>query len=181
MSNYIISTERLGLREWLDADTVPCVKMNQDKDVMEFFPAPMTEEETRLMIKRIHHRFEKSGYGFYAVEKKSTNEFIGFTGFGIPSFESFFTPCVEIGWRLKKEEWGRGYAAEAASACIKYGFENLDLNKIVSFTSVLNLKSEKVMQKIGMNKIGEFDHPFIDKDNRLCRHIVYEKKYPTIQ
>src|SRR5882724_325300 len=123
MSNYIISTERLGLREWLDADTVPCVKMNQDKDVMEFFPAPMTEEETRLMIKRIHHRFEKSGYGFYAVEKKSTNEFIGFTGFGIPSFESFFTPCVEIGWRFKKEEWGRGYAAEAASACIKYGFE----------------------------------------------------------
>jgi ribosomal-protein-alanine N-acetyltransferase len=176
MSNYIISTERLGLRKWIDADTDPCIKMNKDKDVMEFFPATMTEEETRAMIKRIHIRFEKSGFGFYAVEKKSTNEFIGFAGLGIPSFESFFTPCVEIGWRFIKEEWGRGYAAEAAGACLKYAFEILALDKIVSFTSVLNLKSERVMQKIGMNKIGEFDHPFMDKENRLYRHVVYERR-----
>ena len=171
---YIISTERLGLREWKGSDVDPCVAMNLDKEVMKYFPAIMNEEETRAMLKRIHARFSESGFGFYAVEKKSNNEFIGFTGFGIPVFESFFTPCVEIGWRFKKAEWGRGYATEAASACLKYGFENLLFDKIVSFTSVLNLNSERVMQKIGMKKIGEFDHPFIDATHRLCRHVVYE-------
>lgn len=173
---YIISTERLGLREWTGADIDPCVAMNMDQEVMKYFPAIMNEEETRAMLKRIHTRFSESGFGFYAVEKKSNNEFIGFTGFGIPAFESFFTPCIEIGWRFKKEAWGRGYATEAANACLKYGFKTLLFDRIVSFTSVLNTNSERVMQKIGMKKIGEFDHPFIEKDNRLCRHVVYEIK-----
>ncbi|MBS1598164.1 MAG: GNAT family N-acetyltransferase [Bacteroidetes bacterium] len=172
--NFIIETERLGLRQWIDADTGPCIEMNRDPEVMKFFPAIMNELETGAMIKRIHHRFEKSGFGFYAVEEKSTNQFIGFTGFGIPPFESFFTPCIEIGWRLKKEVWGRGYATEAAKACVQFGFEKLSFDRITSFTSVLNINSEKVMQKIGMKKIGEFDHPFLEKENKLCRHVLYE-------
>jgi len=174
MDNYIISTKRLGLRKWIEEDVSACIDMNKDPEVMKYFPETMTDLETMAMISRIRQRFEKSGFGFYAVEKKSTKEFIGFTGFGIPSFDSFFTPCIEIGWRFKKDEWGNGFATEAATACLQFGFEKLEFEKILSFTSVLNLKSETVMQRIGMKKIGEFDHPFIEKGNRLCRHVVYE-------
>ena len=174
MGAYIISTERLGLRRWIDSDANPCIEMNKDKEVMKFFPKAQTAEETLAMIERIRSRFEENDFGFYAVEKKSTREFIGLTGFGIPNFESFFTPCIEIGWRFKKEEWGRGYATEAANACIEYGFNILAFDKLVSFTSTLNINSEKVMKRIGMNKIGEFNHPLIETDNRLCRHVLYQ-------
>jgi ribosomal-protein-alanine N-acetyltransferase len=111
----------------------------------------------------------------FAVEKLATEEFIVFTGFMVSTFESFFTPCIEIGWRIKKQHWGKGYATEAAKACLHYGFRTLQFGKVYSFTSITNLKSEKVMQKIGMVKAGEFDHPNIPHDNPLCRHVLYKK------
>jgi ribosomal-protein-alanine N-acetyltransferase len=174
MSQFIFSTERLNLRRWIDSDNLPCVEMNKDREVMKFFPKTQTADETLAMIKRINARFEENGFGFYVVEEKSTKDFLGFTGFGIPAFESFFTPCVEIGWRFKKDAWGRGYATEAAAGCLRYGFETLQFDKIVSFTSVLNTNSEKVMQRIGMIRVGEFNHPLIESANILCRHVVYE-------
>jgi len=92
----------------------------------------------------------------------------------VTTFGSFFTPCVEIGWRIKKEDWGNGYATEAAKACLNYGFKILQFDKVYSFTSTINLRSEKVMQEIGMVKAGEFDHPDIPPDNPLCRHMLYK-------
>ena len=174
MNSYVISTERLFLRKWLESDSEPFTKMNSDPDVMEYFPQLSTAAETMAMIKRINIAFEKNGFGLWAVENKITKEFLGFTGFMIPQFESFFTPCIEIGWRFKKESWRQGFATEAAKACLNYGFDNLGFNKIVSFTSTLNYKSEKVMQRIGMNYIAHFDHPKIEKENSLCRHVLYE-------
>ena len=112
----------------------------------------------------------------YAVEKRSTNEFIGYTGFMIPDFVSFFSPCVEIGWRIKREEWNKGYATEAAKACLGYGFDKLKFDEVYSFTSILNLPSEKVMQKIGMMKLSEFAHPKLSLDHPLSPHVLYKYK-----
>ena len=173
---YIITTERLGLRKWSDDDFLPFAKMNKDKAVMEYFPSVLTDEETTAMISRIKAHFDKHGFGLFALEKLSTKEFIGYTGFMVPSFESFFTPCIEIGWRLRKEDWGKSYATEAAKACLYYGFETLRFNKIYSFTSTINLRSERVMQAIGMIKEGECDHLKIALDHQLCRHVLYSIK-----
>ena len=97
----------------------------------------------------------------------------------IPRFESYFTPCVEIGWRLSKENWGNGYAIEAAKACIQFGFDILQIEKIVSFTSVYNQRSEIVMKRIGMEYNGIFEHPMIDKSHFLCNHVLYSIKNPN--
>ena len=125
-------------------------------------------------MQRIKLHFQKNDFGLFAVENKLTEQFIGFTGFNILAFESFFTPCVEIGWRYKKEVWGNGFATEAASACLRYGFEDLKFDKIVSFTSTLNKNSERLMRRIGMIYVTEFDHPNIEKENILCRHVLYQ-------
>jgi ribosomal-protein-alanine N-acetyltransferase len=180
MADYIISTERLGLRRWLDTDIQHFIAMNQDVYVMKYFPALLTQNETIAMIARIRQGFEANGFCLYAVELKATGEFIGFTGFSIPRFESFFTPCVEIGWRYKQSAWGKGYATEAASACLQYGFTTLGLQTVYSFTAAINLPSEKVMQKIGMAKVGEFNHPNIEEDNALCRHVLYKIDNPEL-
>ena len=174
MNPFIIATERLILRKWKESDVRPFAEMNADPEVMRYFPNTFSEVETRSMVQRIQSLFDRKGYGLFAVEHKATGQFIGFTGLSIPTFESFFTPCVEIGWRYKKEAWGKGYATEAASACLTYGFETLQLQKIVSFTSPLNVNSEKLMRRIGMKYSGDFDHPLIPKDHRLCRHVLYE-------
>ena len=179
MNPYVISTARLGLRQWTDADIQPFAEMNADATVMRYFPAILTPEETSGMIKRIRQGFETNGFGFYAVELQSTKEFIGFTGFSIPRFESFFTPCIEIGWRYKQSAWGNGYATEAASACLQYGFTVLGLPTVYSFTAAINLPSEKVMQRIGMAKVGEFSHPNIEEGNILCRHVLYKIDRPV--
>jgi [ribosomal protein S5]-alanine N-acetyltransferase len=174
MTSYIFSTERLGLRRWIDSDIEPFTDMNKDAEVMKYFPKTLTDTETLAMVERIKSGFDKNNFGLFAVEVKSTNQFIGFTGFSIPTFDAFFTPCIEIGWRYKKEAWGRGFATEAADACLQYGFENLAFTKIVSFTSTVNVNSEKVMKRIGMTYAADFEHPKIEKDNILCRHILYE-------
>lgn len=174
MTFDIISTERLILRRWLPADIGPFAGMNEDEEVMKYFPKKLSTDESIAWVERNNLNFAKNQFGLYAVEHKQTNEFIGFTGFAVPTFDSFFTPCVEIGWRFKKEIWGQGLATEAATACIAYGFNTLQFDKIVSFTSLLNVKSQNVMKRIGMTAIGEFDHPKIDKDDRLCRHVLYQ-------
>ncbi len=107
MIKHIIQTERLGLRKWIDADFIPFTEMNKDSQVMEYFPKILTDVETNELIKKINKHFDKYGFGLFAVEKLATKEFVGFTGFMIPTFESFFTPCIEIGWRITKQDWGK--------------------------------------------------------------------------
>jgi RimJ/RimL family protein N-acetyltransferase len=171
-------TERLRFREWRAEDIAPFAAMNADEKVMEFFPSAMTVEETENMIKRFNDHFALHGFGLYAVETKADNQFIGFIGLAVPRFEMYFTPCVEIGWRLTKESWGNGFATEGAKACLDLGFNELGLSEIYSFTSVHNHRSEKVMQRIGMQKSGEFEHPNLAKEHWLNLHVLYkiEKK-----
>ncbi|WED43924.1 GNAT family N-acetyltransferase [Legionella cardiaca] len=171
----ILTSERLIIREWQERDTDAFIAMNADKRVMEHFPAILTAEETIAMIERINTHIRQHGFGLWAAQLKESKEFIGFIGLNIPSFSAHFTPCVEIGWRLAWPFWGRGLATEGAKAVLEYGFKKLQLNEIVSFTALSNLRSQRVMEKIGMthNENDDFDHPNLSLEHHLSRHVLY--------
>ncbi len=145
---------------------------------MEFFPETLSPEESADSYKRINAFMEQKGFGLFAAEEKETQEYIGFIGFNQPAFSSDFTPCIEIGWRLHRRFWNRGFATEGAKACLEYGFSILDFNEIVSFTSLLNTKSINVMKKIGMTFHGEFEHPNVEWGHRLRKHLLYKISKP---
>ena len=176
MKEYIFTSERLGFRNWLDEDLPTFAALNSDPVVMEYFPKTLNKEQSQSMVCRMKKHFEDHGYGLYAVDKLENSEFIGFIGFMKPSFDAYFMPCTEIGWRLKKAAWNKGYATEGAKRCLEFGFEELKLSKIYSFTATPNIKSERVMQKIGMQKIGEFEHPGIENGNWLKTHVLYKSE-----
>lgn len=171
-----IETSRLRLRDWQEADFEPFSRMNADEEVMRYFPKALSKEKSDAFAQAIIAEIKEFGFGLYAVEVKEANEFIGFIGFHRATFESDFTPCIEIGWRLKKEAWGRGYATEGAKACLQYGFEELGFDEIFSFTADINEPSKHVMRKIGLQFIKEFDHPRVDKDSSLLKHVLYHIK-----
>ena len=169
----IFETERLTLRKWKKEDTIPFIEMCADPGVMKYISTLHTPEETRMTIRRIRDHFRKYGFGLYALEKKDSKAFIGFTGFMVPNFEHYFTPCIEIGWRIKTMEWNKGYATEAAVACLNYGFNKLSFKKVHSFTSIHNKASQRVMQKVGLKNIGSFFHPMLPHDHFLREHVLY--------
>jgi RimJ/RimL family protein N-acetyltransferase len=170
-----IRTDRLLLRRWGPEDREPFAAMNADPRVMEHFPALLSREESDAAAARIEAHFERHGFGLWAVEVVGVAPFAGFIGLNTPRFEALFTPCVEIGWRLAAEHWGRGYATEGARAAVAFGFESLLLHEVVSFTAVGNLASRRVMEKIGMMRDagGDFDHPLVPPGHRLSRHVLY--------
>ena len=170
-----LTTARLLLRRWRDDDLVPFAALNADPEVMEHFPAPLTREQSDAMVGRIEAAFEEHGYGLWAVE--DATGFVGFTGLAWQTFASPFTPALEVGWRLARSAWGQGYATEAATAALTHGFEHVD--SIVSLTAVPNVRSQAVMQRIGMRLDGEFDHPRIEKGHRLERHVIYRADRQT--
>lgn len=172
--SYLFTSPRLGFRNWKDSDYEAFANMNQDPEVMRFFPEPLKPEETKGLIDRIQQHFDEYGYTFYAVDHLVDDEFIGFIGMVRATFESHFTPCNEIGWRLRKEYWGTGLATEGAKACLEHGFSTLGFDEIYSFTATTNHPSENVMKKIGMTKVDEFDHPKLPADSPLLRHVLYK-------
>jgi len=169
----IFSTDRLLISHLEAAHFEDFLKMNQDEEIMKYYPNLLSKQETIDFFDRVNNHFKQHGFSFYAVSLKSTQQFIGCTGFMIPTFEAYFTPCVEIGWRYQKEYWGKGYATEGANACLKYGKEQLKFKEVVSMTSVQNKKFEAVMQKIGMQKQGNFLHPKLDQAHWLSEHVLY--------
>lgn len=171
---YKFKSKRLGFRKWKEEDLEPFFKMNADKEVMEFYPKTLTRFESDEFVTKINRMFKDFDYGLYAVDELETKEFIGYVGFWNVTFESEFTPFIEIGWKIKKEKWGQGFATEGAKECLKFGFNNLKLTEIYSLTSKLNLKSERIMQKIKMEKVAEFEHPEIQEGNPLKTHILYK-------
>jgi RimJ/RimL family protein N-acetyltransferase len=170
-----IETERLLLRRWKSKDWMQFALINADPEVMEHFPAPLTPEQSDQLVRRIDRQFEEIGFGLWAVEIKWVHKFIGFCGLSVPSFQTHFTPAVEIGWRFAKDQWGSGYATEAAKAVLDFGFEEADLDQILSWTVPANRRSRQVMERLGMERAPEldFDHPRLLHDDRLRKHIVY--------
>lgn len=176
-----LHTERLILRQWRAADREPFVRMNQDPAVMEHFPALLSSAETEAAVGRIEAHFARHGFGLWAAERRDTGQFIGYIGLAVPRFEAAFTPCVEIGWRLAREHWGNGFATEGAREAIKCAFQKLDLAEIVSFTVPANIRSRRVMEKLGMTHDSreDFDHPSIAEGDPKRRHILYRLKNPV--
>ena len=151
--------------------------MNADPNVMEFFLNSLSSEESFAFYQRIQNEFQTCGFGLYAVERKEDHDFMGYTGLHQITFDVDFALGIEIGWRLAHEYWGQGYAPEAATACLEYTRNKTDIKELFSFTSLLNQRSERVMQKIGMERIREFDHPLVPGEHPLCRHVLYHIKF----
>lgn len=170
-----IETDRLLLRRWRDGDREPFARMNADPTVMEHFSGLLSRSESDRLMDNIEAHFERHGFGLWAAELRTTGDLIGFIGLAVPRFEASFTPCVEIGWRIDAGFWGRGLATEGARAVVRHGFEVLRLNEIVSFTVPANMRSRRVMEKLGMthNSQDDFDHPNLAAGHPLSRHVLY--------
>ncbi len=166
-------TARLRLRQWRDTDRAPFAAMNADPRVREFFPTLMTSAESDAMVDICQRHIEERGFSFWAVERRDTGAFVGMTGLSIPGDALPCAPCVEIGWRLAHAHWGQGYASEAARGALQVGFEELGLDEIVSFTAVPNVRSAAVMERLGMQPDGRFEHPAIPAGHALREHLLY--------
>ncbi len=173
--NPILRSSRLILRSWRDNDLPAIARMNADPRVMEFMPALLDRTASEAMVDRLQSAIDNQGFGFWAVEAPGVADFVGFVGLARPGFPAAFTPCVEIGWRLAHAYWGRGYATEAAQTALAFGFTELDLDEIVSFTAELNDRSKCVMRRLGMQhyRVEDFDHPALPPGDRLRRHVLY--------
>jgi RimJ/RimL family protein N-acetyltransferase len=170
-----LHTDRLILRAWQASDREPFAELNADPVVMEYFPAPLTPAQSDRFADRIEDLWRINGWGLWAVQIAKDQSFAGFVGLNRAEFSAPFTPAVEVGWRLARQHWGQGYATEAARAALGYGFQELDLLEIVSFTSATNTRSQRVMAKLGMQRDpgDDFDHPGIAPGDRLRRHVLY--------
>jgi RimJ/RimL family protein N-acetyltransferase len=179
-----LRTERLLLRRWREDDRAPFAALNADPVVMEHFLATMTRAESDAFVDRIEAELDEVGYGLWAVEVVGSAQaaaFVGYVGLHRVPFAAHFSPtadgspAVEVGWRLAREHWGRGYATEAARAAVAHGFDAARLDEIVSFTTLANERSWHVMEKLGMTRdpADDFDHPNVPAGHRLRRHVLY--------
>jgi RimJ/RimL family protein N-acetyltransferase len=170
-----LRTERLLLRAWRPEDRDPFAALNADPVVMEHFPAALTRAESDAFADRIEVRFAEHGWGLWAVEIVETGEFTGYVGLTPQTFDVHFTPAVEVGWRLAYAYWGRGYAPEGGRAALDYAFDVIGLDEVVSFTSVTNARSQRVMQKLDMthDPADDFDHPALKVGDPLRSHVLY--------
>ena len=170
-----IETERLYLRQWRASDFAPFAEMNANPEVMEYFPKLLTTSMSNTIAKKCQSLIDDNGWGFWAVSLKDTDAFIGMVGLNNAHADMPFSPAVEIGWRLHNDYWGLGYATEAAQAALRYAFEVLELSEVVAFTAVINKRSQKLMQRLGMiNTQENFYHPMLDAKHPLAKHVLYK-------
>jgi len=170
-----IETDRLIMRRWQASDLEPFAALNADPVVMEHFPAVLTRRESDALVARIEAGFDERGYGLWALETKADATMIGFCGLELQTFPAPFTPAVEVGWRLAHHAWGHGYASEAARAAIAFAFDEVHLDEVVSMTAVSNVRSQRVMERIGMTRDhgADFMHPKVPAGSPLRPHVLY--------
>ena len=170
-----LHTDRLILRQWRDEDLPLFAAINADPEVMRYFPKLLSREESDERVRQVREHFHRHGFGLWAVEVFGAEPFVGFVGLSVPSFDSQFTPCVEVGWRLARKAWGKGYATEAARAAVQFGFDRLGMKEIVSSTVPDNQRSRRVMERLGMthDPAEDFEHPLLPAGHPLRRHVLY--------
>ncbi len=168
-------TERLVLRGWRDDDRDAWAALNADPEVMRYFEEPLTREQSDAMLDRMAAALEARGWGLWALERLDTGELIGFTGLAVPRHDLPFLPCVEVGWRLARSAWGRGFATEAAREALRVAFDEVELAEVVSFTAVLNTPSRAVMERLGMRRdpAEDFEHPALPRGHPLRPHVLH--------
>lgn len=169
-----LNTQRLYLRQWKEVDRELFAAMNADPEVMQFFPSLQSRAASDASIDAWQAQFADRGWSNWAVEEHESGQFIGFVGLTVPRRLLPFSPCVEIGWRLGRKHWGKGFATEAALAALRVGFERLGLAEVVSFTTLSNFKSRAVMERIGMHYANQdFEHPAVPERHPLRPHCLY--------
>lgn len=175
-----ITTARLKLRRWRPEDLEPFISLSNDPAVMEFFPNLLSREECEASMARVQLHFEQHGFGYWAVEIPGVVPFAGLIGLAIPRFESHFTPCVELGWRLARPFWGQGLAPEGARASLDFAFNHLQLDEVVAMTAQCNQRSRRVMEKLGMTHTpdDDFPHPLVPAGHSLVHHVLYRIQRP---
>lgn len=172
-NDFVVTTPRLLLRQWQDTDAVAFAALTADPEVMRHFPSVLTRKQSDQLVARMREGISKRGWGFWAVQLRSSDECIGFTGL-TPAVNSPYPDAVEIGWRLARTHWGHGYAPEAAKHSLRFAFDKLELPEVYAYTTLENFASQRVMQKIGMRNCHEnFMHPEVDPDSPLCEHVLY--------
>lgn len=176
MIEYTLKTKRLGLRNWQKSDVVPLSEMNKNEEVMRYFPSTVNEKATTDFIERMHLHFQENGFCYFAADRLDTGVFIGFIGILYQNYLEEPSRFVDIGWRLHPSAWGLGFATEGAKACLEFGLNTLGLEEIYAVAPAINLNSEKVMKKIGMQKMKNFDHPKLLNDQRLRNCVLYKAK-----
>lgn len=168
-----LRTERLVLRPWRDTDLAPFAALNADPQVMEHFPSTLTPIQSDALVEQFRARMEEQGWGLWAVEVPGVVDLAGFVGLN-PGDGALGRPCIEVGWRLAKAWWGRGYAPEGAVAAVRFAFDELALEEVVSFTVPENLRSRRVMEKIGLTFAGRFEHARLALERHPMRfHVLY--------
>ena len=170
-----LRTRRLLLRRWRNEDRTPFAALNAEPAVMEHFPATLRHDESDALVDRIEAGFEQRGWGLWAVEAPGSAPFVGFVGLNPATFDAPFTPAVEIGWRLAREHWGKGYATEGALAALAFGFDTLSLDEIVSFTTNANMRSRRVMERLDMqhDAADDFENPNVPVGDACRPHVLY--------
>lgn len=174
----ITETERLIIRHYKEDDFAAFLDMNSNEEVMRYFPKCLDEQGSREFFTKINTRIKESGKCFWAIELKENNEFIGFVGLSEPNFEEEFIPCTEIGWRLRRKYWGRGYATEGAKACLEVGWKYYNLDEILAFAVKENIPSLNVMKKIGMHYVKNFMHPQLNESPEIQECVLYKMENP---
>jgi RimJ/RimL family protein N-acetyltransferase len=171
----MFETDRLILRNWKESDLVPFYEMNCDPKVLEFLPRALTREESDGLVQKFKTDLGKNGFGRWALELKTSGQFVGFVGLSKPNFQTDFTPCVEVSWRIAYPFWGKGLATEAALKAVHLGFTDFNLTEIVSFTVPMNVRSIRVMEKLRMTRDPkeDFNHPSLESGHPLERHVLY--------
>jgi len=171
----MIETPQLILRRWKDSDLEPFAQLNADPQVAEFLLKPLSREESDAWVGHMRAHLVERGFSYYAAELKNDGAFVGAIGISVPGYLTPFSPCVEIGWRILPVFWNRGLATEGARAILRHASETLRLPEIVAFTVPTNLRSRRVMEKIGMVRdlAGDFDHPKVPVGHPLRRHVLY--------
>jgi RimJ/RimL family protein N-acetyltransferase len=170
-----LTTSRLLLRSWLAADLAPFAALNADPQTMRFMPRCLAGGESAALAGAAQAELERRGFGLWAVALRASAQFIGYVGLSVPSFTAHFTPCTEVSWRLQRDQWGHGYATEAARACLHFAFATLQLPEVVSFTVPDNLRSRRVMERLGMRRLAgdDFEHPRLPPGHPLRPHVLY--------
>lgn len=168
-----LRTARLLLRGWRDEDREPFAAIGADPEAMRYYPSLLTFEQSSARLQAYRQEWADYGFGKWAVEIPEVAPFAGSIGLSELHFQASFTPCIEIGWRLARSCWGQGYATEGARAALQFAFEGLGLEQIVAFTTPVNSRSVRVMEKLGMRYAGEFAHALLPPGHRLRRHVLY--------
>jgi len=173
----VIETERLILRGWREADRAPFHAMSNDGEVMRYLGPPQSREQSDAAIDRQTALLDQLGHCFWAIERRQDGVFLGFCGLKPGPEGTPIARDIEIGWRLRREAWGEGYAREAAQASLDWGWTKLDVPQIAAITVLANVRSWGLMERLGMRRdgAGDFDHPALPEGHALCRHLTYRR------